>query len=74
MGSTIDNKGTAGSFDNIITDQIQVINAEDSFDLHEQTMQQSEITTCNARNCGNGLRVSEVRAIQSKTELSPVVG
>jgi hypothetical protein len=56
------NEGTAGGFDNIITGHIQVINTEDSFDLHEQPMQQSEITTCNARNCGNGFHAKSYTA------------
>ena len=62
--SDTDHKGTTGSLDHIFSNNGQLVEAHDAFDLDKKTMQQSEITPGQPHDRSDRLSVGKISTVE----------
>src|SRR2546421_5499864 len=62
----------ARCLDHILCDDMQFVDPQDTLNLHEQPVEQSEVSAGDAADGGHGLRVRKIRTVEGQAECTPV--
>jgi hypothetical protein len=73
LSGAYDNCGSAG-LDNIVSDGALPVDAKDAVDLHEQAMHETEVSSGDPHDRGDGLGIGEVGVVQPQSKLAPSSG
>lgn len=67
-----DDKGAGGGFDDVVGDGVEFVDLQDALDLGEESFQESEVTSGDPGDGGDGLGVGEVLWVEGLGEGAPM--
>ncbi len=68
MALVADDEDAGGGFDDVIGDDFELVDLEDSCDLWEESFEEAEVAAGDAFDCGDGLSVGEVVGVEGPAE------